>query len=251
VTITLSSILGGTFEGPQGPQGVQGAQGAQGVQGAQGFQGIQGAQGFQGEQGASSTVPGPQGAQGAQGVQGAQGFQGIQGAQGFQGVQGAQGFQGIQGAQGVQGEQGASSTVPGPQGAQGLQGLQGIVGDTSAVTASILFQISNDDAELTTGIKGDLVIPFNATIVEWSLLADQTGSAVVDIWKNTYANYPPTSGNSITGSAKPTITSSNKGQSSTLTGWTTTVTAGDILRFNIDSVSTIQRLSINLKISRT
>jgi hypothetical protein len=139
----------------------------------------------------------------------------------------------------------------GIQGIQGIQGVQGIIGDTSAVTALVLFQISNDGAALTTGIKGDIMIPFNATITEWSLLADQTGSVVVDIWKSTYGGFPPTSGNNITGSAKPTITSSNKGQSSTLTGWTTTITAGDILRFNIDSVSTIQRLSINLKIQRT
>jgi hypothetical protein len=247
------------FQGVQGAQGAQGFQGVQGAQGAQGFQGVQGAQGFQGVQGAQGAqgfqgVQGAQGAQGFQGIQGAQGFQGVQGAQGAQGAQGFQGIQGAQGFQGVQGEQGASSTVPGPQGAQGVQGAQGeqgFIGDTSAVTASILFQISNDGAAITTGIKGDLVVPFNATITEWSLLADQTGSVVVDIWKDTYGNYPPTVDDSITGSAKPTITSSNKGQSSTLTGWTTTVTAGDILRFNIDSVSTIERLSINLKISRT
>lgn len=144
-----------------------------------------------------------------------------------------------------------SGTFEGAQGVQGVQGVQGIIGDTSAVTALVLFQISKDGEPITTGIKGDIVIPFNAIITEWSLLADQTGSAVIDIWKNTYANYPPTSGNSITGSAKPTITSSNKGQSSTLTGWTTTINAGEILRFNVDSISTIQRLSINLKIQRT
>jgi hypothetical protein len=114
-----------------------------------------------------------------------------------------------------------------------------------------LFQVFNDGAALTTGIKGDVVIPFNATITEWSLLADQSGSVVVDIWKDTYGNYPPTSGDSITASAKPSISSGNKGQSSTLTGWTTAIAAGDILRFNVDSVSTIQRLSINLKVSRT
>jgi hypothetical protein len=198
---------------------------------------------FQGNTG----TQGPQGPQGTQGLQGLsnQGVQGPQGTQGLQGLQGLsnQGVQGLQGTQGLQGLQGLSN--------QGVQGLQGVIGNTGAVTASVLFQISNDGASLTTGIKGDVVIPFNATITEWSLLADQTGSAVVDIWKDTYGNYPPTVGDSITGSAKPTITSSDKGQSSTLTGWTTTVNAGDILRFNIDSVSTIQRLSINLKISRT
>ena len=60
MSINLSSLLGGTFEGAQGVQGAQGAQGVQGAQGAQGVQGAQGrqgAQGVQGEIGNTSTVP--------------------------------------------------------------------------------------------------------------------------------------------------------------------------------------------------
>jgi hypothetical protein len=74
---------------------------------------------------------------------------------------------------------------------------------------------------------------------------------VVDIWKDTYGNYPPTVGDSITAAAKPTITSSNKGQSSTLTGWNTSINSGETLRFNIDSVTDINTLTIVLKITRT
>jgi hypothetical protein len=193
---------------------------------------------------------------GATGPQGIIGETGVTGATGPIGETGATGSQGLIGETGVTGVTGPAGTtgVTGPVGVTGATGPVGETGATgpiSAVTASILFQVSNDGAALTTGIKGDVLIPFNATITEWSLLADQTGSVVVDIWKDTYGNYPPTSGDSITGSAKPTITSSNKGQSSTLTGWTTTINAGETLRFNLDSVSTIQRLSINIKISRT
>jgi hypothetical protein len=190
---------------------------------------------------------------GSQGIQGVIGFTGSRGDTGFTGSQGIQGVIGFTGSQGIQGETGftGSQGVIGFTGSQGDIGFTGSQGDTGAVTASILFQIFKDGEPISTGIKGDVVIPFNATISEWSLLGDQTGSAVVDIWKSTYANYPPTSGNSITASAKPTISASNKGQSSTLTGWTTTISAGDILRFNVDSISTIQRLSINLRITRT
>src|SRR5262245_18801188 len=78
---------------------------------------------------------------------------------------------------------------------------------------------------------------FGFTIVGWTLLADQSGSLVVDIWKDTYANYPPTGADSITASAKPTISTATKAQSGTLTGWTTSVSAGDVLRFNVDSVT--------------
>ena len=117
--------------------------------------------------------------------------------------------------------------------------------------SSITFIIDGGGAAITTGIKGDLTIPFNCTITEWTILADQSGSIVVDVWKDVYANYPPTVADTITASAKPTVTSSIKNQSSTLTGWTTTITSGDTLRFNVDSVATIQRITISLKVYRT
>ncbi len=111
--------------------------------------------------------------------------------------------------------------------------------------------IDGGGATITTGIKVDIEIPFACTINRVTMLADQSGSIVVDIWKDTYANYPPVVGDSITASAKPTITTALKSQDSTLTGWTTSITAGDTLRFNVDSVTTIQRVLVSLKVTKT
>jgi hypothetical protein len=83
------------------------------------------------------------------------------------------------------------------------------------------------------------------------MLADQSGSIVVDVWKDTYANYPPTNADTITASAKPTISSATKSQDATLSGWTTSVAAGDILAFNVDSVTSIQRVTISLRVTKT
>ncbi len=87
--------------------------------------------------------------------------------------------------------------------------------------ATLTFVIDGGGAAIATGIKGDLEIPFACTINQVTLLADQSGSIVVDIWKDTYANYPPTGADSITASAKPTISAAAKSQDATLTGWTT------------------------------
>ena len=103
---------------------------------------------------------------------------------------------------------------------------------------------------ITTGIKGDLTIPFACTITAWTILCDQSGSIVIDIWKDSYANYPPTVADTITGSAKPTVSSATKATSSTLTGWTTSISAGDTLRFNVDSVATVTRATLTLTITR-
>lgn len=104
---------------------------------------------------------------------------------------------------------------------------------------------------LTTGIAGDLEIPFAGVITAVRLFADQSGSIVVDIWKDTYANYPPTIADTIVASAPPTISTALKSQDTTLTGWTTSVSAGDILRFNINSVSSITRCTVSLTIRKT
>jgi len=118
-------------------------------------------------------------------------------------------------------------------------------------TVSITFIIDGGGSAITTGIKGDLRIPFACTINRVTLLADQTGDIVIDIWKDTYANFPPTDADSITGSSPPTISSGTKYEDSTLSGWTTTINADDILRFNVDSCSSITRVTLSLKVTKT
>lgn len=103
---------------------------------------------------------------------------------------------------------------------------------------------------ITTGlVAGNFEIGFNCTITKWTLLADVSGSIVVDIWKDTYANYPPVVGDSITASAKPTLSSAIKNTDSTLSGWTTSITAGDILRFSITSFSTVGAVTLALELT--
>lgn len=117
----------------------------------------------------------------------------------------------------------------------------------TVATASVVsfgLQIGDGSTVITTGIKGDISIPFACTITGVTLLADQVGSIVVDLWKDTYANYPATAGDSITASAKPTISGAVKSVDTTLTGWTTSVSAGDTLRVNVDSITTLTRVTL-------
>jgi len=116
---------------------------------------------------------------------------------------------------------------------------------------SITFIIDGGGSAITTGIKGDLEIPFACTITRATLLADQSGSIVIDIWKQAYADYPPEDANSITSSAPPTITAATKSQDSTLTDWTTAISAGDTLRFSVDSITTCERVTLSLRVTKT
>ena len=116
---------------------------------------------------------------------------------------------------------------------------------------SLTFIIDGGGSAITTGQKGHLEIPFACTITGWTILADQSGSIVVDVWKDTYANFPPTVADTIAGSEKPTISAAQKGQDLSLTTWTTAIAAGDILAFNVDSCATITRVTISLRVTKT
>lgn len=104
---------------------------------------------------------------------------------------------------------------------------------------------------ITTGIKGYLSVPFACRIVKARVLLEQSGSIVWDVWKDTYANYPPTVANTITASAKPTVTTATKAEDSTLTGWTRTIAAGDVLGFKVDSITTAAWSQLILEVQRT
>lgn len=116
---------------------------------------------------------------------------------------------------------------------------------------TITFVIDGGGSAITTGEKGYLRIPFDCEIERVTMLADQSGSIVVDIWKDTYANFPPTDADSITSSAPPTISSAQKSEDATLTDWTKAIVADSILAFNVDSCTGIERVTISLKIKKT
>jgi hypothetical protein len=111
--------------------------------------------------------------------------------------------------------------------------------------------IDGGGSAITTGVKMDVVMDFAGQFTAAILTADQSGSIVVNVWKDSYANFPPTVADKITSSAPPTLSSAIKSQDTTLTGWTTTFSAGDVFRFNVDSASTVTRVTLALKYKRT
>jgi hypothetical protein len=112
--------------------------------------------------------------------------------------------------------------------------------------------IDGAGSAISTGSKGFLRVPYDCTITAAQILADQSGSIVIDVLKDTYANFPPTDpADSICASALPTLSSSQKSEDTTLTGWTTSVSKGDVLGFVVDSATTVTRVSLNLVVTKT
>lgn len=118
-------------------------------------------------------------------------------------------------------------------------------------TIDLVIIIGDGTNAITTGVKGFLPVDFAFTIVQWTLVADASGSIVIDVWKDTYANFPPTVADTIAGTEKPTLSSVQKNQDTSLTTWTTSVAAGDVLGFNVDSATTVKQVTLTIKCTKT
>lgn len=120
--------------------------------------------------------------------------------------------------------------------------------------STLNFIIDGGGAAITTGVKGDVVVDFACNLISWTLLADTSGDIKIDIWRDSYANYPPTDADTITNAHEPEIPASGvKAQDTDLSDWITNppaIAAGQTLRFNVDSCTTITRCTIALKVAR-
>lgn len=126
--------------------------------------------------------------------------------------------------------------------------------DGSLITGqlvAIVWVVDGGGSTITTGVKGDLQVPFACTVTHWSVLLDQSGSIQFDVWKDIEANYPPVVGDSmIPSGTKPHVTGALKDSSSVMTGWTTAIAAGDTLRFNVDTITSAGRATLTLYATR-
>ena len=103
---------------------------------------------------------------------------------------------------------------------------------------------------IQAGSQANLLITEDFLIEGWYMLADQSGSAVVDVWSDTFDNYPATNADTITGGAEPALSGAIKSQGSGLSAWTRRLEAFSVLVFNVDSAAVVQALDIYLWGSR-
>lgn len=106
---------------------------------------------------------------------------------------------------------------------------------------SISFGVDGGGSVLVTGdIHIYPPVDYACTINRIDISGYPSGSITVDVWKA--ASAIPTSGNKISASAPLTLSSSPLSQAGSLTGWTTSVSVGDVFGFSIASVTTVQNV---------
>lgn len=121
------------------------------------------------------------------------------------------------------------------------------------LTGMVQFYVDGLNSVIATGEKGDIVIPYDCTVTSWMFFADQSTTTRIELWKDTFANYPPVAGDNVTGTGtqRPGTTATTHAQSSTLTGWTTSWNAGDILRVNVAANDNAQKIHCVIHLNRT
>lgn len=116
------------------------------------------------------------------------------------------------------------------------------------VTGSFGLTVDGGGNVITSGVKGYLVMPYNATITGWDIIGDISGTCKIDIWKNTSI---PTSVNTITGTEAPLLFNQQINSKNNLTTFNTGLAINDILAFNVISASTVSRINLIIKVIKT
>lgn len=120
-------------------------------------------------------------------------------------------------------------------------------GSSGPITRSVGFVIDGGSSVPTSGTYSTVEVPFAGTISSWSVIGDISGSAVLNIWKA--AGTPPIAANSIVASAKPTLSGQKYVTSSTLSGWNTSISSGDLMTVHLESASLVKRVTVQLKVT--
>jgi hypothetical protein len=123
-----------------------------------------------------------------------------------------------------------------------------IVRSSESLKRQFTITLDGGGSVLTAGVKDiGLRVPYNMTLTGWEIKSFPTASTAtlkVNVLKSTFATWPTIS--SIVGSSTPTLTSAVK-SSGTTSGWTTSLTAGDELDFQVlAGVAISTRAIVNL-----
>ena len=216
---------------------MSGTFGISGLSGLSGVSGLSGTIGISGLSGLSGSI-------GISGISGLSGLSGSIGVSGISGISGNGGLSGLSGSIGISGISGLSGSI-GVSGSIGISGLSGVSGlSATNLTRGIVASFDGGGSDILVGSKTQISLPYNLIISSWTILSDSVGSIVIDVWKSDYSTYPPTAANSITGTEKPTLSSSDKNNDNSLTTWTTNITSGDTLIFNVESCSGIKNVTL-------
>jgi hypothetical protein len=121
---------------------------------------------------------------------------------------------------------------------------------SSTTSGSFGININGGLNAISTGFKGYVKMPYDGTINGWTIMGSVSGSVSIDIWKDSESNFPPTSGDTITGGNYPSLSNQIINSDNVLTGWVTGFSTNDIFAFNVLSVSGVTNINLTINVTK-
>lgn len=111
---------------------------------------------------------------------------------------------------------------------------------------SINFIVDNGNSVIVPNQVDYVRVPYAGKLLDWTIIADQQGSVVIDVWRSS-ENTLPTQANSICTVNKPSLSNASIGYM-TLSAWTNEdISQDDVFGFNVVSVSGIKKFRLSIK----
>lgn len=114
-------------------------------------------------------------------------------------------------------------------------------------TYSMGITVDGAGSAITTGSKGYTQVNYNCNITKWTILADVSGTASMDIKRSTYVGFPTTT--SLIGTGNAPILSGDRKQTAAPSGWTSTIiSAGDVIEYVVSAATIVTRMNLIIQL---
>ena len=118
------------------------------------------------------------------------------------------------------------------------------------IVSAFNYIIDGGGAVIMTGPRIPVRIGSACKIIANAIaVGDQVGDISIDIWRDGYANLPPTGDDSICGGSPLRIVGSRKGVN-TVSTWQASLAADDFLVFNVQSVTALTACTVSLRVQQ-
>ncbi len=119
-----------------------------------------------------------------------------------------------------------------------------VIGGVYPSSWAISIPIGTGAADISTGIVDYYELPLSGVMVYHRLVSEDAGVSIkIDVWKDTYANWPPVDADTIFSANEPELSTAQKDEDTT---HEIVITKGDWIGINVDSVTGAQKVTLAL-----
>lgn len=106
------------------------------------------------------------------------------------------------------------------------------------------------DGDLVPGMERFLAVPYEGVLAGWMIIADRPGIVRIDVQRAAYEAFPPTDADTLCAGVEPSLAGVRMAESEDLSGWTTDLHRGDVVRLLVTETEGVGRADVYLFVRR-